>query len=105
MIADPRPDCAPPLASAPLDPRVAEAVAQILAQTGNVSSAHRFGRRQSAAADEAREHGADRIVMGRRARWERPGPRPLGTGGALAARVGLRVAHSVDAVAGLPGPL
>lgn len=74
MIADPRPDCAPPLASAPLDPRVAEAMAQILAQTGNVSSAHRFGRRQSAAADEAREHGADRIVMGRRARRERPGP-------------------------------
>ena len=60
-------------ASAPLDPRVAEAMAQMLAQTGNASSAHRFGRRQSAAADEAREHGADRIVMGSRARWERPG--------------------------------
>ena len=42
-------------ASAPLDPRVAEAMAAILADTGNASSAHRFGRRQSATVDEARE--------------------------------------------------
>lgn len=51
-------------ASAPLDPRVAEAMAQMLAQTGNASSAHRFGRRQSAATDEAREHVAA-LVGGR----------------------------------------
>ena len=51
-------------ASAPLDPRVAEVMAQMLVQTGNASSAHRFGRRQSAAVDEAREHVAG-LVGGR----------------------------------------
>lgn len=43
--------------SAPLDPRVAENMAPILKEgIGNASSIHRFGRRQSAAVDEAREH-------------------------------------------------
>lgn len=43
--------------SAPLDPRVAEAMVPALtAGVGNASSVHRFGRRQAAAADEAREH-------------------------------------------------
>ena len=43
--------------SGPLDPRVAEAMVPILVEgIGNASSAHRFGRRQSAAIDEAREH-------------------------------------------------
>ena len=51
-------------ASAPLDPRVAEVMASMLAQTGNASSAHRFGRRQSAVADDAREHVAA-LVGGR----------------------------------------
>ena len=44
-------------ASAPLDPRVFEAMApMLLGEVGNASSVHRFGRRQAAAADEAREH-------------------------------------------------
>ena len=43
-------------ASAPCDPRVAEAVAQVTRDgVGNASSVHRFGRRQAAAVDEARE--------------------------------------------------
>jgi cysteine desulfurase len=43
--------------SAPLDPRVAQAVVPALtAGVGNASSVHLFGRRQAAAADEAREH-------------------------------------------------
>ena len=43
--------------SAPLDPRVAEIMLPILMEgTGNASSTHRFGRRQAAAVDEAREH-------------------------------------------------
>ena len=43
--------------SAPLDPRVAEIMVPILTGgTGNASSMHRFGRRQSAAVDDAREH-------------------------------------------------
>lgn len=43
--------------SSPLDPRVAEVMASAFAQgIGNASSSHRFGRRQAAAADEAREH-------------------------------------------------
>jgi hypothetical protein len=42
--------------SAPLDPRVAEIMASALTQgLGNASAIHRFGRRQAAAADEARE--------------------------------------------------
>ena len=41
-------------ASAPLDPRVLEAMAPILTgSVGNASSVHRFGRRQAAAVDEA----------------------------------------------------
>ena len=43
--------------SAPLDPRVAEVMVPILTEgVGNASSIHRFGRRQNAAVDEAREH-------------------------------------------------
>ena len=43
--------------SAPLDPRVAEVMMPVLSKgIGNASSAHRFGRRQAAAVDEAREH-------------------------------------------------
>ena len=43
--------------SAPLDPRVAEVMVPILSEgIGNASSTHRFGRRQAAAVDEAREH-------------------------------------------------
>ena len=43
--------------SAPLDPRVAEVMVAALAEgAGNASSIHRFGRRQAAAVDEAREH-------------------------------------------------
>ena len=44
-------------ASAPLDPRVIEAMAPVLSgEVGNASSVHRFGRRQAAAVDDAREH-------------------------------------------------
>ena len=43
-------------ASAPIDPRVFEAMAPVLSgEVGNASSVHRFGRRQAAAVDEARE--------------------------------------------------
>lgn len=43
--------------SAPLDPRVTEIMVPILKEgIGNASSIHRFGRRQNAAVDEAREH-------------------------------------------------
>ena len=43
--------------SAPLDPRVAEVMVPILKEgIGNASSAHHFGRQQSAVIDEAREH-------------------------------------------------
>ena len=43
--------------SAPLDPRVAEVMANALTEgLGNASAIHQFGRRQAAAADEAREH-------------------------------------------------
>lgn len=42
--------------SAPLDPRVAEVMASALTEgLGNASAIHRFGRRQAAAADDARE--------------------------------------------------
>ncbi len=42
-------------ASAPLDPRVAEAMMPILTgSVGNASSVHRFGRRQAAVVDDAR---------------------------------------------------
>ena len=52
-------------ASSPLDPRVAEAMAPMLTgSVGNASSVHRFGRRQAAAVDEAREHVAA-LVGGR----------------------------------------
>ena len=52
-------------ASAPLDPRVAEAMVPILTEAvGNASSVHRFGRRQAAAVDDAREHVAA-LVGGR----------------------------------------
>ena len=52
-------------ASSPLDPRVAEAMMPILTgAVGNASSVHRFGRRQAAAADDAREHVAA-LVGGR----------------------------------------
>ncbi len=52
-------------ASAPLDPRVAEAMVPMLAgSVGNASSVHRFGRRQAAAVDDAREHVAA-LVGGR----------------------------------------
>ena len=48
--------------SAPLDPRVAEVMVPILSEgVGNASSTHRFGRRQAAAVDEAREHVAAMI--------------------------------------------
>ncbi|WP_420444522.1 cysteine desulfurase family protein [Candidatus Poriferisodalis sp.] len=51
-------------ASAPCDPRVADAVAKAMTDgLGNASSAHRFGRRQAAAVSEAREHVA-RLVGG-----------------------------------------
>lgn len=51
--------------SSPLDPRVAEAMVPILTGgIGNASSTHRFGRRQAAAVDRAREHVAD-LVGGR----------------------------------------
>ena len=44
-------------ASAPLDPRVFEAMVPVLSgDVGNASSVHRFGRRQAAAVDDAREH-------------------------------------------------
>ena len=43
-------------ASAPLDPRVFEAMVPVLSgEVGNASSVHRFGRRQAAAVDDARE--------------------------------------------------
>ena len=43
--------------SAPIDPRVVEIMmAAITDGIGNASSTHRFGRRQAAAVDEAREH-------------------------------------------------
>ena len=43
--------------SGPLDPRVAEIMVPILMEgIGNASSIHRFGRQQSVAIDEAREH-------------------------------------------------
>lgn len=52
-------------ASAPLDPRVAEVMAPILNHgIGNASSVHRFGRRQNAAVDDAREQVAA-LVGGR----------------------------------------
>ena len=52
-------------ASSPLDPRVAEAMVPILTgSVGNASSVHRFGRRQAAAVDDAREHVAA-LVGGR----------------------------------------
>ena len=52
-------------ASSPLDPRVAEAMMPILTDgVGNASSVHRFGRRQAAAVDDAREHVAA-LVGGR----------------------------------------
>ena len=52
-------------ASAPLDPRVLEVMAPVLSgEVGNASSVHRFGRRQAAAVDDAREHVAD-LVGGR----------------------------------------
>ncbi len=42
--------------SAPLDPRVAEVMASALTEgLGNASAIHRFGRRQTAATDDARE--------------------------------------------------
>ena len=51
--------------SAPLDPRVLDEMLPILAEgVGNASSSHRFGRRQSAAVDEAREQVAA-LVGGR----------------------------------------
>lgn len=50
--------------SAPLDPRVAEAMAQSFADAGNASAVHRFGRRQAARADLAREQTAA-LVGGR----------------------------------------
>ena len=43
--------------SAPIDPRVVEIMMAAIADgAGNASSTHRFGRRQAAAVDEAREH-------------------------------------------------
>ena len=43
--------------SAPLDPRVAAVMSQALTEgLGNASAVHRFGRRQTAAVDEARDH-------------------------------------------------
>ena len=48
--------------SAPLDPRVAEIMVPILTDgIGNASSIHRFGRQQTVAVDEAREHVATMI--------------------------------------------
>ena len=48
--------------SAPLDPRVAEVMRQALTEgLGNASAIHRFGRRQTAAVDEAREHVASMV--------------------------------------------
>ena len=53
--------------SAPLDPRVAEVMASALTEgLGNASAIHRFGRRQAAVADEAREQVAA-MVGGRAA--------------------------------------
>ena len=52
-------------ASAPLDPRVFEAMAPVLSgEVGNASSVHRFGRRQAAAVDDAREQ-VSALVGGR----------------------------------------
>ena len=52
-------------ASSPLDPRVAEAMMPVLTDSvGNASSVHRFGRRQAAAVDDAREQVAA-LVGGR----------------------------------------
>ena len=52
-------------ASAPLDPRVFEAMVPALSvEVGNASSIHRFGRRQAAAVNAAREHVAA-LVGGR----------------------------------------
>ena len=52
-------------ASSPLDRRVAEAMLPMLTgSVGNASSVHRFGRRQAAAVDDAREHVAT-LVGGR----------------------------------------
>ena len=52
-------------ASAPLDPRVFEAMVPVLSgEVGNASSVHQFGRRQAATVDEAREHVAA-LVGGR----------------------------------------
>ena len=52
-------------ASSPLDPRVAETMIPVLTDgVGNASSTHRFGCRQAAAVDEAREHVAA-LVGGR----------------------------------------
>ena len=52
-------------ASSPLDPRVADAMMPILTDSvGNASSVHRFGRRQAAVVDDAREHVAA-LVGGR----------------------------------------
>ena len=51
--------------SAPLDPRVAEIMVPVLTEgIGNASSIHRFGRRQSAAVAEAREHVAAMVGGG-----------------------------------------
>ena len=51
--------------SAPIDPRVVEIMFAALTEgAGNASSTHRFGRRQAAAVDEAREHVAA-LVGGR----------------------------------------
>lgn len=53
--------------SAPLDPRVAEVMVSALTEgLGNASAIHRFGRRQAAVADEAREQVAA-MVGGRAA--------------------------------------
>ena len=51
--------------SAPLDPRVLDAMIRVLADgVGNASSVHGFGRLQAAVVDEAREHVAE-LVGGR----------------------------------------
>jgi len=48
--------------SSPLDPRVAEVMEETAANSvGNASAAHRFGRRQAAAVDEARAQVADLV--------------------------------------------